>query len=91
MANKQQSPFSRADFWRGKRLPYFVTGALRQNATGDPYYPVPDSHANCWIILNEIPDANGVPLLLVIGQFVTRDMAEFVCELMLQNIPPIAS
>ncbi len=87
MRTKQQSPFSHADFWQGNRLPYFVTGGFRQNASGDPMYPVPDSHANCWIILNEVADDHGTPMLFVVGQFVTRDMAQWVCELMLQNRP----
>jgi hypothetical protein len=86
MHTKLQSPFSRADFWQGHRLPYFVAGAFRQNADGDPLYPVPDTHANCWVILNEAPrDDDGPPFLTLIGQFGSRQIAACVCELILQN------
>jgi hypothetical protein len=92
MQTKQQSPFSQAAFWQPNRKPFFVCGAFRQNAMGDPIYPVPESHANCWIILNEIiGPGDGLRTLIVFGQFVNRDMAEWICDLILQNRPQALS
>lgn len=84
--NDQPNP--QADCREDRRKPCFVCGAFRQSATGDPIYPVPDSHANCWIIINEVIDPEMGLTLLVVGQFITRDMAEWICDLILQNRPP---
>lgn len=86
MRTRLQSPFSHAEFWQAERAAFFVSGAFRQDTTGQPYYPVSDSHANCWLIIGEVPDdIDGVPLPVVIGQFASRDMAEWVCHLILQS------
>jgi hypothetical protein len=85
MKAKQQSPYSHFELWQGQRAPYFVTAAFRQNIGGLPYYPVPDSHANRWIILHEVPEGvDGVPMIDMIGEFDSRDAAEWICGLILQ-------
>jgi hypothetical protein len=85
MKARQQSLFSDAEFWQGSPTPYVVTAAFRQNVGGQPFYPVPDSHANCWIILHEVPEGiDGVPMIDLIGEFDSRDTAEWICGLIRQ-------
>jgi hypothetical protein len=86
MRTKQQRSFSRAELSQARRASYFVAAAFRQNVGGHPFYPVPDTHANCWIILHEVPEGvDGVPMIDMIGEFDSRDTAEWICDLILQT------